>query len=100
MIQKKQAPYNLPFFKKKKGTLTFLQVRLKPSCNYSKILLAFQYSEFISKIFSEAASIFKSFDVELKGDFSFPRQQGKLFAISIPFPVGGFMTIEFSMIFI
>lgn len=62
------------------------------------IQMLFQYSEFISKIFSEAASIFSSFDVVLKGDFSFPRQQGLLFAVSIPIPVAGLLIIDFSMI--
>lgn len=60
--------------------------------------MLFQYSEFISKLFSEAASIFSSFDVVLKGDFSFPRQQGLLFAVSIPIPVAGLLIIDFSMI--
>lgn len=75
-----------------------LNVRYKPSGNSYKMLL-FQYSEFISKLFSEAASIFTSFDVVLKGDFSFPRQQGLLFAVSIPIPVAGLLIIDFSMIF-
>lgn len=57
----------------------------------------FQYSEFISKLFTDGESIFKSFEVELKGDFSFPRQQGKLFSFSVTFPVGGILTMNFGM---
>lgn len=62
------------------------------------ILLQFQYSEFISKLFTVGDNIFKSFDVELKGDFSFPRQQGTMFAFSKTFPVGGFLTMNFGRI--
>lgn len=62
------------------------------------ILLQFQYSEFISKLFTVGDNIFKSFDVELKGDFSFPRQQGAMFAFSKTFPVGGFLTMNFGRI--
>lgn len=51
-------------------------------------------------MFTAGDSIFKSFDVELKGDFSFPRQQGTLFAFSKTFPVGGFLTMNFGMIFL
>lgn len=63
------------------------------------ILLQFQYSEFISKLFTAGDNIFKSFDVELKGDFSFPRHQGSMFAFSKTFPVGGFLTMNFGRIF-
>lgn len=61
-------------------------------------MILLQYSEFISKLFTVGDNIFKSFDVELKGDFSFPRQQGTLFAFSKTFPVGGFLTMNFGRI--
>lgn len=59
----------------------------------------FQYSEFITKLFSDPASIFQNFDLELKGDFSFPRQQGKLFELRRIVPVGGFIMMNFGIFF-
>lgn len=57
----------------------------------------FQYSEFITKLFSDPASIFQNFDLELKGDFSFPRQQGKLFELRHIVQVGGFILMNFGI---
>ena len=65
------------------------------SCHNQKFIHVFQYSEFISKLFADGDSIFKSFDVELKGDFSFPRQHGKLVDFNKIFPVGSFLTMSF-----
>nr|XP_022295052.1 uncharacterized protein LOC111105175 [Crassostrea virginica] len=53
------------------------------------------YSEFISKLFADGNSIFKSFDMEIMGDFSFPRQHGTLFEFGKTIPVGGFLMMNF-----
>ncbi|KAK3101942.1 hypothetical protein FSP39_007535 [Pinctada imbricata] len=55
------------------------------------------YSDFIEKIFDDPEDIFKSFDLSVKGDFSFPRVEIILFSYSQFFMVGGLvpMTFEF-----
>lgn len=70
-------------------------------CNHciTYFFFQFQYSEFITKLFSDPASIFQNFDLELKGDFSFPRQQGKLFELRRIVPVGGFIMMNFGIFF-
>ncbi|XP_062582876.1 uncharacterized protein LOC134244633, partial [Saccostrea cucullata] len=64
---------------------------LKDMQDLSKAL----YSEFISKLFTDGARIFKNFEVYLKEDFSFPRQHGSFFSFSKTFLVGGFITVNF-----
>ncbi|KAK3101936.1 hypothetical protein FSP39_007496 [Pinctada imbricata] len=54
------------------------------------------YSDFMEKIFDSAEDAFKSFDLSLKGDFSFPRVNIKLFEYSQLFLVGGLVPIQFS----
>jgi len=44
----------------------------------------------------QIANILQSFDVPLKGDFSFPKQRVKFFPdLHLQFPLGGFIIMTF-----
>ncbi|KAK6192291.1 hypothetical protein SNE40_003784 [Patella caerulea] len=54
------------------------------------------YADIIDKVVSgEITNVFKSSDVKLEGDFSFPRQQLTFFEVSQGFLLGGFFYVEF-----
>ncbi|XP_062596534.1 uncharacterized protein LOC134257978, partial [Saccostrea cucullata] len=53
------------------------------------------YSEILNKILTNGTSIFKSLDLRIEGDFSFPRHTNTLFHYQTSIPLGGLLTLSF-----
>lgn len=60
-------------------------------------LFFFQLTEFIDVLMNgQIANILQSFDVPLKGDFSFPKQSVNFFPpLHLQYPLGGFIIMTF-----